>query len=603
MKARLKYILIYYLFWVLLFIIQKPVFLLFQWKNSFAFSISEWINVVVHGFPMDLSAAGYMTVLVAVLLLASSFFYNNKWLGKIIFYYTAVVLFLVMLICVADLYLYSFWGFRIDSTPLFYLESPKNALASGSWEIYLTAFLLISILYIISFWVFRKIHRRFFSFPGRSFWSLIPISLFGGILFIFIRGGVGVSTMNAGRVYFSKSIFLNHAAINPVWNFIYSFSKNEEFDKQYRFMEPEKAASLFKEMVSLSSDSTDLVVLKNNRPNIVFIVLEGIGSNVCEALGGEKGVTPNLDKLSEEGISFTRFYANSFRTDRGLIAILSGYPGQPATSLMKYPNKSQHVPKIPLSLKNAGYDIAFYYGGDENFTNLRSYLLTSGFEKIVSEKDFSSKELSTKWGAYDHVLFDRVTRELEEQKETPFFKLILTLSSHEPYDVPMKKLDDPYLNSVAYADSCLGVFISDFKKSRFWDNSLVVILPDHASRYPESMTSSEIHRFQIPMWWIGGVIEKPMKVEKIASQIDLARTLLVQLGLDASEYNFSKDIFGTRDPEFAFYAFNNGFGVVVPEGASIYDCDANVALKEDDKTLTGKGKAFLQSLFDDLAKR
>ncbi len=603
MKARLKYILIYYLFWVLLFVVQKPVFLLFHRENSFDFSFLEWINVIVHGFSMDLSAAGYFTIFVAVLLLVSSFFKENKLLGKIVFYYTAVVLFLVLLICCADLYLYSFWGFRIDSTPLFYLESPKNAMASGSWEMYLTAVLLFLILYLSFLFIFRKLHKRFFLISDRSVWSLIPLSLFTVILFIFIRGGIGVSTMNAGRVYFSKSIFLNHAAINPVWNFIYSFTKNEDFDKQYRFMESGKATCLFSKMVSQKEDSTGVFVLKNNRPNIIFIILEGIGSNVFGALGGEKGVTPNLDKLSEEGIFFTQFYANSFRTDRGLIAVLSGYPGQPTTSLMKYPNKTQNVPKIPLSLKNAGYDVAFYYGGDENFTNLRSYLLTSGFEKIVSEKDFSSKELSAKWGAYDHILFDRVTKELNEQKDTPFLKLILTLSSHEPYDVPMAKLSNPYLNSVAYTDSCVGAFISDLKRSRWWDNSLVVILPDHASRYPESMTNSDVNRFKIPMLWIGGVVEKPMKVEKIASQIDLSRTLLTQLGIDASEYNFSKNIFGTKDPEFAFYAFNNGFGFIAPEGEAVYDCDADIVLKEDNKTLTEKGKAFLQSLYDDLAKR
>jgi len=424
-----------------------------------------------------------------------------------------------------------------------------------------------------------------------------------GILFVFIRGGIGISTMNAGRVYFSKDAFLNHAAINPVWNFMYSFGKEQDFDKQYRFMKAEEAAKLFKEMTPPEADSTTISLLKTDRPNIIFVILEGCGSNILEPLGGENEVAPNIGKLSEEGILFTHFYANSFRTDRGLVAILSGYPGQPTTSLMKYPSKTQHVPKIPFSLKKAGYDIAFYYGGDVNFTNLHSYLINSGFEKIISEEDFERKDRTQRWGAPDHILFNRIRKELTEQKQEPFIKVILTLSSHEPYDVPMEKLKDLHLNSVAYTDSCVGAFISDLKKSKWWDNSLVIILPDHASLYPATMTNSEIGRFRIPMLWLGGAIKEPMKVNKIASQIDIARTLLTQMNVDASEYNFSKNIFGTNYPEFAFYTYNNGFGLITPQGASIYDCDANKVLKEDDNMITEKGKAFLQSLYDDLAKR
>jgi hypothetical protein len=272
MKERLKYITGYYIFWLLLFVAWKPVFLLFHWKNSFNFSIVEWGQVALHGFSMDLSAAAYITTFIAILLFISCFFRNNKWLDKIIYYYTIVMLFITLLLCVADLYLYSFWGFRIDLTPLFYLQSPKNALASGTWGMYLTGILLFAFLCFVAFRLFRKFHQRFFIFPDRSIGSIFPLAFIMGILFVFIRGGLGTSTMNTGWVYFSKAAFLNHAAINPVWNFMYSFGKEQDFDKQYRFMEAEEAAKLFEEMTPPAVDSTTVSVLKTDRPNIIFII-------------------------------------------------------------------------------------------------------------------------------------------------------------------------------------------------------------------------------------------------------------------------------------------------------------------------------------------
>lgn len=101
---------------------------------------------------------------------------------------------------------------------------------------------------------------------------------------------------------------------------------------------------------------------------------------------------------------------------------------------------------------------------------------------------------------------------------------------------------------------------------------MVVLLPDHAYRYPDTLKNSDVERHRIPMVWVGGAVNKGMKVDRLASQIDLSRTLLSQLNMDVSEYKFSKNIFGEKSPEFAYYTFNEGFGLVTPRGVSIYDC-------------------------------
>lgn len=605
MKDRFKCLLFHYVFWLVVFILQKPIFLLFHWGSSSAFSIGEWLSTILHGFSMDMSMAGYFTLPVLLVICVSCFFRDTTIFSKIIKVLTISLLSVEMLLFVSDLFLYKYWGFRLDTTPLFYLASPKDAAASGTVGEYLMAALLLAAFITVSVCTYLKFFKRFsLSSSDRSPLALIPFLLFGGILFVVIRGGVGVSTMNAGRCYFSSHLFLNHAAINPTWNFLDACCSDKRLDNQYRFMSDEEAHALCASLLPVKGDSTTTNLLNCERPNIIFIIMEGIGSNVIETFDGEKGVAPNLNRLMEEGLLFTRFYANSFRTDRGLVSILSGYPAQPTFSVMKFPEKTQNLSKIPLSLKNEGYHLAFYYGGDDNFTNLHSYLVTSGFEKIISEKDFDLSEMSTKWGAYDHVVLGRAFDDIKAEKERPFFKAILTLNSHEPFDVPMKRLEQPYLNSVAYADSCIGDFVEKVRRSEVWDNTLLVLLPDHAYRYPSDLSSTCVRRHEIPMLWLGGALKsQPMRVDTICSQMDLAATLLSQLRISCDDFLFSKNIFGKDTPKFAYYAFPDGFGFLDGRGVAIYDNAAQKPELCDNDSLLVAGKAFLQCVYDDLAKK
>lgn len=603
MKSRTKYILVYFVFWVLVFASQKPLFLLFHHALSSDFSFAEWTQVLFSGLSMDMSMSAYLLIPVLLFALVSCFIGCGKWFKSSLQWFTLSMLAVCVFAFSVDLFLYSYWGFRLDCTPLFYLQSPKNAAASGT----ALEYAFCSLLFVLMLWgyvkLFKSIHNHFCPSEGKNYAYLPMVLLFIALSVVTIRGGVGVSVMNVGRVYFSKHTFLNHAAINPVWNFFNSLSKSEDFVSDYRFMDDDKANEIFDSLMINSKSPSDTIVLNTSRPNIIFIVLESFGANVCEVVGGEPKLTPNLDKIAKEGLLFTHFYANSYRTDRGLVSIFSSYPGQPVTSLMKYPNKSANVPTLPKELQKMGYDLSFCYGGDENFTNMRSYLLNAGFEKRVCDSDFNSADLSSKWGAYDHVVINRFVDDLNKQKETPFFKVLLTLNSHEPFDVPFHKFEDPYPNSVAYTDSCLGVFYDHFKNSPFWDNTLLILLPDHARPYPSSMSNQEEGRYKAPLIWAGGALKKHGVCESIGSQIDLGTTLLSQFGVDSIPFKFGKNMFSSKAPKYAFYAFNNGFGFVDSSGVSIFDCDGQMIIREDDPLNTEKGKAYLQLLMEDFNKR
>lgn len=625
MKERLiGWIKTYFLF-VFIFILQKPLFLLYY---SALYAETAWTDafrVIWNGLPLDFSLAGYLTAIPGLLFIVSAWTLSTAlhriWRGYYLF-----VSILLAVIFVVDLGLYEYWGFRLDATPIFYFfSSPKDALASISvWQMaggVLAMVLYALLLYVLFLWIQKGIWRSM-KLPYRRLSVSGVMLLLTGLLFIPIRGGFTVSTMNTGKVYFSSNQRLNHAAINPAFSLMESLSKQKDFAKQYRFMDAAQADELMKTLVDpMVADSMATVpdtlrtsLFKTERPNVLFVILESFSSRLMTSLGGEPDIAVQMDSLVKEGVLFTNFYANSFRTDRGLVSVLSGFPAQPTTSIMKYPRKTQHLPAIAGSLRDAGYRTKYYYGGDADFTNMRSYLISSGFEAIVSDEDFPVSERLSKWGAHDHLVFNRLLEDMKAEvtgdasaaDARPFFKVLQTSSSHEPFEVPYRRLANDRLNAFAYTDSCLGDFVRRFRELPQWENTVMLLVPDHVGAYPEYLDNQTIERYQIPLLLIGGAIASPRRIDVYGSQHDIAATLLAQLGLPHQQFTFSKDMLNPASPHFAFFTVPDLFGMLTPDDRLIFNCEA-AATVLDEGTAKGKnllpGKAYLQKLYDDIANR
>lgn len=572
-------------------------------------SWSDWFKVIWHGLPLDLSIAAYFTIVPALMLIVS------VWLDKPILYkvnrvYYLLISIIISIVSICDLALYGYWGFRLDTTPLFYfLSSPKDALASVSFEyiglglIAIAAdccFLYATFLYLLD----TKKHP--FKIPFNRLTVTGVLTVLTALLFVPIRGGLTVSTMNLGKVYFSENQRLNHAAINPLFSLIDSFTRQENFANQYRFFSKGKNQIIFDRLTDKPQSTPLPKIFNNQRPNIIFVVLESFSAHLMPTLGGEP-IAMNLEKIAKQGILFTNFYANSFRTDRGLVSILSGYPAQPTTSIMKYTHKTQNLPSIPASLKKVGYQLNYYYGGDADFTNMRSYVLSMGIEHLICDHDFPASQRLSKWGAHDDVVFKRLLSDLRKRKENrPFFTVLQTSSSHEPFDVPYHKLANKGLNAFAYTDSCVGDFIRQLKTMPIWKNTVVVLVPDHLGVYPENVDFQSSTRYHIPLILTGGAVIGAYPIPTYGSQADIAATLLAQLNLPHSSFTFSKNMLNINSPHFAFFTFPNLFGVVTADNEVVYNCDMNRVVVDKGKK-KGKnlnmGKAYLQSLYDDLAKR
>ena len=594
-------------------VILKPVFMFYNHSAFKDCNFTDYLAVIWHGLPMDVSVAGYFTIIPALLALIS--IWLHPALIRILHRtYLALASFLISIVYCTDAVLYGFWQFRIDSTPFFYfLSSPKDALASVPIWWVLLGVVVVLLLTAMLFFMLCKTIGTFPESKGIAKDRLIASGVMVvvlALLFVPIRGSLGTSTMNLGRVYYSENQKLNHAAINPCFSLLSSLMNDEDTKDQYRFMAADEANKLFSQITDKTKQGgTDAVfkLLNTNRPNIVMVGLESFSAHIMKSMGGTANVAVNMDKWANEGVLFTNFYANSFRTDRGLAAILAGYPAQPTMSIMKYPNKTGNMPMLPQKLKKAGYQLKYYYGGDADFTNMRSFVTTAGFEDLISDADFPIKLRLSKWGVPDQYVFDRALADIKSQApNATHLSVIQTSSSHEPYDVPFKKLNNKILNAFAYTDNCLGKFVAALKKLPSWKNTLVVLVPDHQGCYPEDMDNYSPQRYHIPLLLLGGALKAKGPIATLGSQADIAATLLSQLGFSYSEFTFSKDMLNPNVPHFAFSTVPNAFMMKTTDNTVFYNCETNKTILDNGKT-PGKnlpyGKAYLQKLYDDISNR
>ena len=599
MLQRVLYLLKTYLLTMLFFIIAKVAFMLYN--SSQAFSAGDVLAVLWHGLSLDFSTALYIISVPFLVCAASIWLGGIKTLRILLRAYYLLIAVAITLAFVADTSLYEFWLFKLDSSCLQYLETPTEAMASVSLGYIVIRIIVIAVVSALIWWAYT--HPRFSITPGhhRIMESIVAL-LCIPLIIIGIRGGLGESTTNIGQVYFSQNQFLNHSAVNPVFNFIDSFDKA---DAEYSFMSDEACAKMMSELYNTQSINCD-TLLNTQHPNIIIILLEGCGGEFTE-IGGRTDITPNLNKLAKEGIYFTNCYGNTWRTDRGTVCALSGYPSFPTLSVMKIPAKSRSLPNIARTLQEErGYHTSYIYGGDINFTNMRSYLISGGFEHLTWMKDYSAEEQKTaQWGVRDDITF-KTLYQMATTTEPPFLIGFSTLSSHSPWDVPIHHFDDEVINSFYYLDQCIGDFIQKLRKSAAWKNTLVVMLPDHGIPHNglDETTSLLNH---IPMIWVGGAVKAPRKIELVCNQTDLPATLLGQLGVPHDDFSFSRDVLSaTYTHPFATHTFDNGFSMVDSASFVSFDFVSNKVIAEEGKRneqLLTIGKAILQAASDDLKGR
>ena len=595
MKERVFFLLKFFLLTVIIFIVGKCGFMVYN-HDAATWTMADMLEVIGHGLSLDVSTALYFLIIPFFVAWASIWLPMPRWLMKPYYIFVAIAFSLAF---VYDTCLYPYWHFKLDALCLQYLETPSEAMASvstGYILLLLQALIVVAVIISLAYIYVVPVYRL----KKGHWWESFLFVLLIPVMVIAIRGGLDESTTNIGQVYYSQNQFLNHSAVNPVFSFLASFEKTASYVPDYQFMDDDECEAMMQGLYPTTSENPD-TLLTTQRPNVVVILMESCGGVFTQDIGGKKEVMPNLNRLESEGVYFSRFYANSYRTDRGTLCTWSGYPSFPRSSVMKMPAKTRLLPGIAGSMLREGYTTSYLYGGDINFTNMRGYLVNIGFEDLYWKTDYTLEEQqSAQWGVRDDITFKTLAQMVEQksQEKRPFLVGYSTLSSHEPWDVPTHRLDDEILNAFNYLDECIGNFISEMKKSPAWDNLLIILLPDHGYSYGEVGEEHPMHD-HVPMLWLGGAVKEPRRITQICNQTDLPATLLGQLGIDHQDYHFSRDVLSKNYTyPFATHTYNNGISMVDSTGFAVLDLNANKIVTDqstDAQALIKKGQAILQT--------
>ncbi len=288
--------------------------------------------------------------------------------------------------------------------------------------------------------------------------------------------------------------------------------------------------------------------------NLIIVVEESLGADFSARLGGQ-GLTPNLDRWAPRGIWFERLYATGTRSARGLEAIVAGFPPSPAPSVLKRRRAQTGFATLGSVLQQQGYRTAFLYGGGSHFDNMRGFFLGNGVEQIIDEGDFQQPRFRGSWGVSDEDLFEAalVHTAARHAEGRPFFQLLFTSSNHTPFEFPPGRLTDKLAppgtlqGAVRYADHALGGFLDAAQRAPWFAQTLILVVADHDIRvYGEDTVP--LARFRVPGLIVGADIT-PMTIGSLASQIDLAPTLLSLMGVAARHPFPGRDLSATL-PEF-----------------------------------------------------
>lgn len=589
------------LFFLLLlcFGVSKVVFMLYN-SDVESIDIYGMLGVGFRGLPLDIRTACLMMLVPALVSLQS----RISWRRLLIPYY------IIVAICMAyfvggNIVMYEFWQFNLSSVVLSYAMSPEGATSSVStwFLVSRVGSVLLFIAFLLTAFILLtpKDKVRMKSYGRLKLRNLKPIINWRPYTWHIFFLVVSLLPIDIRLCYRQdSSLMRNHAAVNPVYAFVTSFWLPTTFDVMPR----EEADKVFHALYT-DNDGDDIqdTLLRSQRPNILVIQLESFSGRFVKELGGEPDVAPQLSQLIPQGVWFTNYYSNSFRTDRGTVSLQSGHVAHPTVSLMREKKYHPLLASLPKALKEAGYATYYLYAGAMTNMGKGDYVRQLAVDTVYDKNAFLPAELETAWGAHDGTAAYKMVSWLQNMKPgTPWYFTFQTISSHEPWIVPYHRLEDEKLNAFAYTDDVVGQLIATLQNSPIWDNLLVIIIPDHGYLWHQTYEDPEF--FHSPMLWVGGAVRRPAQVDALMNQSDIAATLLAQMQLPHDQFRWSRNVLSSGYTHPAVYC-NYPAGLMLRDttGTTIFDLAARKPITQQpapsDERIR-QARALLQVSYEEL---
>lgn len=601
------------------FFILRAIFILYHVKLIAAehIKLGETLLAFWYALKLDTATAAYI-LLFPVLIIFIQALFKAGWMNVVNKVYTLILILIWTFITAVELGSFAEWKYKLNTGAFMHMNNFQEGISSLSAVHFI--FLLFFVIVVTggAFFVYIKFfYLKILERARLIIYPFIFIVLAIPSLFILLRGGFNDISISESSAFYSNHSILNWFSVNSGYHLAVNYMETSRYKKSnnYQFYPIEEAEKTVDQILKVEKDTT-FSILKIPRPNIVILLMESWTADLIESLGAKPGITPEFAKLEKDGLLFTQFYCTGNRSHEGLASLLGGHPALPYTTFTANPVKFPGLPSMPQILNNSGYHSSFYYGGQLNYGNLRAYLHYNQFGKIIEESDIDPSIPRGRLGVHDEYLYKRHIDDLKNIPE-PFFTVLFTLSSHSPYDFPMEPVIDwagtenDFLNSAYYADKCLGEYFRMARQQPWFDSTLFIIVADHGHNSYMNWRYESFEYHRIPLFFYGDVIKdefRGRKLDRIADNSSIAKTILQQLDLPAEGFKWGSDLFNPYSPEFAYVVLNDGYMWKTPEGEVVYSMMWKHYYKKDFPEGTNpkeiesfirEGKSYVQAVFQE----
>lgn len=541
-----------FVFIALLITTVSRIILFFMYKERVDIVENYW-EIFPVGLKFDLILISYLSFIPALFLflvpdkLAK---YSSRFLTA----YFLLFLFLIFFMEIVSPDFINQYDTRPNKLFLEYLIYPKE-VATMLFKGRILTVVVVVLLSVVAFYFGLKKGGKLFKVRPTDYkYRLLLFPLVGFFLFWGARGSLtSKRPINPSNAMFSNDQLTNCLGLNSTYTLFYAAYglKNEvDASKMYGKMDSEEAIARVKKYMNVAYvDFTDgnLSLMHLQKPdtllsrpyNLVIFLQESLGAEFVGELGGMP-LTPELDKLSKEGLLFTRLYSTGTRSVRGIEAIATGFLPSPSESVVKLSGAQTDFFTLGALLKEAGYNTSFIYGGMANFDNMGSFFNGNGFDNIVDEtvfdKDATKYAFKGTWGYSDEDLVVKANEYFKSMGDKPFFSFMFSSSNHDPFEFPDGRIElyeqpkNTVHNAIKYADFAIGKFFELAKKEDYFKNTIFVVVADHNTRtYGQNLVP--INKFRIPALILGPNVPQGIKYDKLSSQIDIPPTLLSMIGM------------------------------------------------------------------------
>jgi len=555
---------IFFISLLLLIGFWRFIFLINQIQNTQLENLILYIQSFWIGLRLDAVVVSYLSIPVIIFL--PLIIIKSKYFYKIFYFYSTIVFFLYSLIIIIDIQFFNELG-----THLNILALQSNAFSREvwiyAWKEYPVIYVLLGVGMIVFIWYkiinFFKPNNNKSAIPliNRVFFFVISLLLFGTC----IRGGWQERPIDWGHAMFSKNQLANQVALNPIFNFVRSIlqlNSEKNISELLQFMDDDKAVNISRDLILSPQEMyLDTISLKRKiidpttiKPHIILIILESfLGSNCGFINEKYLNVTPNLNKIANNGINCLRAFASGKRSAYGLSSILCSWPVLPGFPLISQLESQKGIETIGTLLKKINYSTSFIYGGDADFDNMKGFVISNGFDKVIEQSDFPINTPGTMWGVFDEYIFDYAENILDTS-QTPSLITIFTTTNHQPWIIPENKkniLPDfshineknyQVFNTMAYTDYVIGEFIDKNREKKWFDNTIFVFVSDHGINEYNGMYEDPRNAHIPLIFYSPYIIKKPKIINTVTSQVDIIPSLLNLIGYPLSFELMGKNI-------------------------------------------------------------